>query len=367
MDALHARVAEVLERAEAAMDAGSIGGGAADGLASEIPAVRSALVERLRDGRGGPAELAEDVGALRRLGDLERSLEDRVGDPRFTALERIHSALARLRELPSVEALIPAAAEELARACGFDRAVVSRLRGATWRAEAVWMAPHLDGAVSAATREYLTRDWIPLGPKALEKDLIRRRTADLVAAGDERTTAELMAVSRSRGYVAAPVMPTGRVIGFLQADCVARDVTMADRDHLWTFAEGFGLVFEHTALLQRIGDQRARVLRAFGAAERALSGLSVTGAPLSGRPVPPDPARDRPPDGSLIEHLLSPREREIVELLASGARNAEIATQLVISETTVKSHVRAVTRKLRASSRADAVSRYLRLRAGGAP
>jgi DNA-binding NarL/FixJ family response regulator len=57
---------------------------------------------------------------------------------------------------------------------------------------------------------------------------------------------------------------------------------------------------------------------------------------------------------------LSEREREVVELIASGATNREIAERLIISPHTVKEYTSSAYRKLGARNRADAVKRAQR-------
>jgi LuxR family transcriptional regulator, maltose regulon positive regulatory protein len=56
--------------------------------------------------------------------------------------------------------------------------------------------------------------------------------------------------------------------------------------------------------------------------------------------------------------VLSPREREVLGLIAEGMRNREIATALFISQSTAKVHVRNVLAKLGVRNRAEAVARY---------
>ena len=65
------------------------------------------------------------------------------------------------------------------------------------------------------------------------------------------------------------------------------------------------------------------------------------------------------PDG-VKEEPLTPREIQVLELVAEGLSNKGIAARLDISDQTVKFHVSSICGKLGAANRTDAVRRALR-------
>ena len=58
-----------------------------------------------------------------------------------------------------------------------------------------------------------------------------------------------------------------------------------------------------------------------------------------------------------LRDLLSKRELEVLRFVAAGLSNQEIANELVLAVSTVKSHVHKIFRKLEVSSRTQAVVR----------
>lgn len=363
LDAFLARAEDGLGRHEAP-----------DGLAhahltADLDRWADELLRRLAPTSGdGPDDVGDAVLAagLVRIGGLQRLARRRHVDRRFSTIGAIYESLGRLRQETRMEGLLLSAVRELGRACAFDRAVLSRVHGSAWRAEAVWIDPAADPAMAAATRAYLTEQWLPLRPGTVEVQLLRRRVAALVQAGDPGVDPELVAATGTTRYVAAPVLAGDRVVGFLQADRLdgSPELGAQDRDNLWTFAEEFGLVFERLALLDRLERQRVRVRDVFHATDRALQELRDDELHLGRGPARTD-RRAGPPGAAPVEEprlsLLSAREVEVLRLLVTGATNREIAERLVLAEGTVRSHVGRIARKLRATGRADVVARYLRL------
>jgi len=68
----------------------------------------------------------------------------------------------------------------------------------------------------------------------------------------------------------------------------------------------------------------------------------------------------RPDDDGMMAEKLTPRELEVLELVAQGLPNKAIAARLAISDQTVKVHVASIYGKLQASNRTDAVRRAVR-------
>jgi DNA-binding NarL/FixJ family response regulator len=89
---------------------------------------------------------------------------------------------------------------------------------------------------------------------------------------------------------------------------------------------------------------RATAYATVGALAGALHRSNRLPLPLPLAPIPDD--------------LLSKRELEVLAKIAEGWTNAEIADRLVIAESTVKSHVKNILRKLGAANRTEAVCWY---------
>ncbi len=102
----------------------------------------------------------------------------------------------------------------------------------------------------------------------------------------------------------------------------------------------------------------------------AIHDVVAGGAPMSSmvarrivrsfeRPVPPAVA---PLPAQSEDIALAPREREVLDLLATGAMYKEVAKHLGVSRNTVITHIRRIYKKLHVHSRHHAVERYKRMK-----
>jgi len=97
-------------------------------------------------------------------------------------------------------------------------------------------------------------------------------------------------------------------------------------------------------------DEMLRAVRSAGAGEAIFSpAIAVRLIDFFSAPRHPAPQQTFPE--------LSDREREVLDLIAQGASNAEIATRLVLSPKTVRNHVSNIFSKLQVADRAHAIIR----------
>jgi DNA-binding CsgD family transcriptional regulator len=351
---LEARVAALLA------DPGAGDAAATDALADLDAALAARLSGRL-DG-------LSDAEA-RELQRLSRLLADAGVLARLRALERVQAAADRLAEAGPVSEIVDRAPAAACQAILLDRVVLSRIDDGWLRAEAVHCSEAAgDGAAMlAALREAPVR----LGYPLLEAEMLRRRRAVVVSdpgasAVGRNAFAEVM---RWGEHLATPVVLEGRVVGFLHGDRSASGTPLraADRDALWRFALHFAQIFERAVLRRRLRIQRQELRQVASWADARTSELSdgvIDLAVERDAGAGDEPARAQGSDPALRD-LLTRRELDVLEHMVRGETNADIARSLVVSEGTVKFHVKNILRKLHASNRAEATSRYLRMSLGG--
>jgi DNA-binding CsgD family transcriptional regulator len=284
---------------------------------------------------------------------------------RLRLLERVRAAIGRLADAGPVSEIIDRAPGEAATALGLARVLLSRLDEGWLVPEALHCADDERGSEQTLAR--LRAAPARIGYPLVEGELLRRRRAAIVtpADGDPATRQAHWEVMRWREYLAAPVIMDGHVVGFLHGDRPPERAALriVDRDALARFAEGFSDVYERAVLRRRLRIERQELRRIASWADARTAELSDGAIDLArDRQIVEGEEADRPPAArSALRDLLTPREIDVLEHLVKGETNAEIARTLVVSEGTVKFHVKNILRKMNASNRAEATSRYLRL------
>jgi len=184
----------------------------------------------------------------------------------------------------------------------------------------------------------------PSVPEALDEIEVRERPADLIIAELAESSSEVveLAVTTDGAEAAGPTVVA--LIPNWRQGLVAS-----------LLRSGVSAVLPNTATGEEI----------IAAVEAALAGLVVLPrdalgifeeTPAAQDAIPESTALDREP----LTETLTPRERQVLGMMAEGLGNKEIAWRLQISEHTVKFHVSSILAKLNASSRTEAVAQGLR-------
>ena len=189
---------------------------------------------------------------------------------------------------------------------------------------------------------------------------VSRRLVVLIALGDA-SRAERLAASLAASDDLLPVV-AGRADVAIVDDSSGGAVPAAiPRVLLSGGANGERPAGEVLAVLETGADD----LLIAAAARLAAAGSRVSGERGTGRHEDfhagdGEPFEEETPDEHAVRPSLSPREAEVLALLAEGAPNKVIARRLNISVHTAKFHVAAILIKLGAANRTDAIAIAMR-------
>jgi DNA-binding CsgD family transcriptional regulator len=278
----------------------------------------------------------------------------------------VRETLERLLQLGPVSELLERAPAEAALALDLDRVLLSRVEDGALVPESLYSQGSPEEA--ASDLELLRGEPVKLEYPLVEGEVLRRRRPELVRETEPPGRRAYAEVMRWRDYVTAPIVLDGRVIGFFHADRLpsGRPLDSSEEEELGTFALCFAVVFERAVLRRRLRVQHQEMRQVASWADARTSELSdgaITLVPDGGTGEADATARAAPSQAALRD-LLTRRELDVLELMVKGETNAAIARNLVVSQGTVKFHVKNILRKLHASNRAEATSRYLRLTLG---
>jgi DNA-binding CsgD family transcriptional regulator len=208
-------------------------------------------------------------------------------------------------------------------------------------------------AARAALARALTEAPGPLARSRLLPAQVEVALAAGDVAGARAAAVELAAIA---GDVGAPWLRAA-------ADHAAGTVAIADGDHLGALSHLRAADAAWRDMGAPYESARTRVLaaeacRALGDADGADLELEAALAAFERLGAGPDLARTRGLAGAPapVADALSPRERQVVALVATGRTNREVAAELQISDKTVARHLSNVFAKLGLSSRAAATA-----------
>jgi DNA-binding CsgD family transcriptional regulator len=305
-----------------------------------------------------PHEQDEAAAVKRTLVELlalEREIVELGYVRRADALERVRDAVRRLGEVGSAQGILDRAAEELGGGSQFDRVMIGEVVDSALLPRSIWVR---EGETDAKlTLDRLRGSPIELRYPLIEDEVARAQRVELVVVQDARAraAAPLREALGWDSYVVAPLTVRGATVGLLHADASSsgRALDSLDVEVASRYTEALAGVFERAVLRDTLRLHRRELQSAVQWMSERLSRLASDAAELGAG------TRAGQADPDLVD-ALTPREREVLRLLARGKTNLAIAQRLVIREGTVKYHVKNILRKLGATSRADAVSRYVR-------
>lgn len=269
--------------------------------------------------------------------------------PPAPAVERLARAVAVMRRAHTgaeVLASVPRAVVEL----GFERVMVSLVDDEYWRPQAVQIAS--DRSWSARVRDTAVGMPQPIERTAPERRVIEQASPVIVPPPRDvhpwsKETWEYRHPPKVTAYVASPIVTDGRVVGIIHADrgTTCRLLNGTHASLLWSFSGVVELALEAAQAEERLNRIRGHLTDKLDLSPERDAAL---------------PGNQSFSQATVGEFGLTGRERHILELIARGMSNAQIAQQLVLAESTVKAHVKHVLAKTQSPNRTAAALRWTR-------
>jgi LuxR family transcriptional regulator, maltose regulon positive regulatory protein len=248
---------------------------------------------------------------------------------------------------------------------GVDESLVASLAGL---ARALYFAGDLDQAWSAASRALEHPD----APRRPPGHAVARATLALIAADRDHLTVARAHADAARAIVGR-ISSSRSWLGGIAAEAVGAvlaaesDLAAAERELAYAerfFADDVATIEHALVLLRLVGvrRRRGRLDEAAVSLRRAREELADLGDSgvlpqlVDSAGAALDEARAQASVGDMLE-LPTEAELAVLRLLSTDLSAREIGGQLFLSPNTVRSHIRAVYRKLGVGSREDAVAR----------
>ena len=261
----------------------------------------------------------------------------------------------RLRGIESSSLLAQRVCAELEDSFGFARALVSSVDG-----RRVTSTTSHDRLLDEAALPIALDDCLP------ERQCVDTRSAATTGDGGMNGTPYFSRLLVSPNYLVVPVVSASRVTELLHATHGTVDVIEPIHvEVVRAIAAAYSLLSERLTVTAQVEANHAEVIRTTAQMEERSGRLAAAWITLE--PFDVDD-QDRGLPASPLVDTLSAREREVFELVSSGARNGEIADQLGITVDTVKTHVKKILRKFGAINRSEAIALWQEeLRNAGSP
>lgn len=319
-----------------------------DDLDTRLAVARSTLEGLVAQCDRGSDQQLDALRMLLRVHNLQGVRADDSLTRAVSGLSHIQHSMQVLSILTPQE-LIEAVPLRASTDLHLERVMISAISGTIWVPKRLHLT---DAEKDRAFLSFVEGARIPLAAAPLETEIVRRRAAALVPNphADSRTYRDIVDVSGSPGYIVAPLLSRGRVLGVLHADRAGSGcpVTQDDLGLLKIFAECVSISYEAAVLRERLLSSPAWTT----SAHELDRILREEAAPDPRRPSASSAAVSAP------ANQLTSRERQVISQMATGATNGQIARALIISDETVKSHIKQIFKKLGVSSRAEAIARF---------